>query len=70
LPALVRGNLAAQNIHHVQPIHALPPSTGDNPCLMTFPADWAVKEPPRGGSGLLSAARDGSWTCWPFDGPS
>lgn len=39
-------------------------------CLMTFPADWARKEPPRGGSGLPSAARDGSWICWPFDGPS
>ncbi|MFN7306948.1 MAG: transcriptional regulator [Acetobacteraceae bacterium] len=34
LPALVRGNLAAQNIHHVQPIHALPPSTGDNPLAL------------------------------------
>ena len=34
LPALVRGNLAAQNIHHVQPIHALPPSTGDIPLAL------------------------------------
>ena len=29
LPALVRGNLAEQNIHHVQPVHALLPPIGD-----------------------------------------
>lgn len=29
LPALLRGNLAEQNIHHVQPAHALLPSSGD-----------------------------------------
>lgn len=29
LPALVRGNLAEQNIHHVQPAHALLPPTGE-----------------------------------------
>jgi hypothetical protein len=29
LPALTRGNLAEQNIHHVQPAHALLPSAGE-----------------------------------------
>lgn len=29
LPVLTRGNLAEQNIHHVQPAHALLPSAGD-----------------------------------------
>ena len=31
LPALMRGNLAEQNIHHVQPVHALLPPVGDLP---------------------------------------
>lgn len=34
LPALMRGNLAEQNIHHVQPIHALLPPTGDLPLAL------------------------------------
>lgn len=34
LPTLMRGNLAEQNIHHVQPIHALLPPVGDLPLAL------------------------------------
>lgn len=34
LPALTRGNLAEQNIHHVQPAHALLPLSGDLPLAL------------------------------------
>lgn len=34
LPALMRGNLAEQNIHHVQPVDALLPSVGDLPLAL------------------------------------
>jgi DNA-binding winged helix-turn-helix (wHTH) protein len=34
LPALMRGNLAEQNIHHVQPADALLPSVGDLPLAL------------------------------------
>ncbi len=34
LPALMRGNLAEQNIHHVQPVHAVLPLMGDLPLAL------------------------------------
>ena len=34
LPTLMRGNLAEQNIHHVQPIHALLPPVSDLPLAL------------------------------------
>jgi DNA-binding winged helix-turn-helix (wHTH) protein len=34
LPALMRGNLAEQNIHHVQPANALLPTTGELPLAL------------------------------------
>ncbi len=34
LPALMRGNLAEQNIHHVLPVHALLPPVGDLPLAL------------------------------------